>query len=90
MRTTSLGNETFMSHRCHQNMATAQISYAQVLLINYYKKDKLLMQENKWEQNKSKTHHFLQTHGHIICYYGRKKSYKGSGTTFSICTPTIK
>ena len=35
-----------MIGRCYQNMATAQISHAQVLYINYYKKDKLLMQEN--------------------------------------------
>ena len=46
------------------------------------------MQENMSEQDKSTTHYFLQTHGHIICYYGRTTSYKGSGTTFSIFTPT--
>ena len=77
-----------MSGRCYPNIATAQISYAQVLLINYYKKDKLLMEENMWEQDKYKTHHFLQTHGHIICYYGSTTSNKGSGTIFSIFTPT--
>ena len=32
------GAETFMSGRCYQNMATAQISHGQVLQINYYKK----------------------------------------------------
>ena len=48
-----------MSGRCYQNMATAQNSYAQVLYINYYKKDKLLLQENMWEQDKSKTHYSL-------------------------------
>ena len=48
-----------MSGRCYQNMATAQISHAQVLYINYYEKDKLLLQENKWEQDKSKDQHFL-------------------------------
>ena len=36
------------------------------------------------EQDKSKTHYFLQTHGHIICYYGSTTSYKGRVTTFSI------
>ena len=32
----------------------AQISHAQVLYINYYEKDKLLLQENKWEQDNFK------------------------------------
>ena len=32
------GADTFMSGRCYQNMATVQISHAQVLQINYYKK----------------------------------------------------
>ena len=47
-----------MSGRCYQNMAIAQISHAQVSYINYYEKDKLLLQENKWEQDKSKDQHF--------------------------------
>ena len=45
--------------RCYQNMATAQISHAQVLYINYYEKEKFLLQENKWEQDKSKDQYFL-------------------------------
>ena len=32
--------ETFISGRCYPNMATAQISHAQVLQFNYYEKDK--------------------------------------------------
>ena len=40
------GPDIFMSGRCYQNMATAQISHAQVLQINDYEKDKLLLQEN--------------------------------------------
>ena len=65
-----------MSGRCYQNMATVQISHAQVLQINYYKKDKLLMQENIWEQDKSKTHHFVQTHGHIMYKHDTKHHTK--------------
>ena len=48
------------------------------------KKDKLLMQENMWEQDKSKTHHFVQTHGHIMYQHDTTTSYQGNGTTFSI------
>ena len=48
-----------MSGRCYQNMAIAQISQAQVLYINYYEKEKFLLQENKWEQDKSKDQYFL-------------------------------
>ena len=48
-----------MSVRWYQNMAIAQISHAQILYINYYEKDKLILQENKWEQDKSKDQHFL-------------------------------
>ena len=65
-------------------MAIAQISHAQVLYINYYEKDKLLLQENKWEQDKSKTHYFLQIHGHIMYQHDTTTSYQGNGTTFSI------
>jgi len=39
-------------------MAIAQISHAQVLYINYYEKDKLLLQENKWEQDNFKDQYF--------------------------------
>ena len=77
-----------MSPRCYQNMAIAQISHAQILYIKYYEKDKLLLQENMCEQDKSKTHYFLQTQGHIICYYGITTLYKSRGTTFSIFTPS--
>ena len=55
-------------------MTNVQILPAQVLYIYHYKKDKLLLQENMCEQDKSKTHYFLQTHGHIICYYGSTTS----------------
>ena len=67
-------------------MAIAQISHAQVLYINYYKKDKLLLQENMCEQDKSKTHYFLQTHSHIMYQHDTTTSYQGNGTTFSIFT----
>ena len=67
-----------MSGRCYQNIATAQISHAQVYRLIITKKDKLLMQENMWEQDKSKTHYFLQTHGHIIYYYSSTTSYVSS------------
>jgi len=40
-------------------MVIAQILHAQVLYINYYEKDKLPLQENMWEQDKSKDYHFI-------------------------------
>ena len=48
-----------MSGKCYQNMAIAEISHVQILYINYYEKDKLVLQENKWEQDKSKDYHFI-------------------------------
>ena len=69
-------------------MAIAQISHAQVLYINYYEKDKLLFQENMCEQDKSKTHYFMQTHSHIMYQHDTTASYQGNGTTFFIFTPS--
>ena len=57
-----------MSGRFYKNMAIAQISHAQILYIKYYEKDKLLLQENMWEQDKYEIQYFLQSHGHIKCY----------------------
>ena len=36
------------------------------------------------EQDKSKTHYFLQTHGHIMYQHDTTTSYQGNGTTFFI------
>ena len=65
-------------------MIKVQILPAQVLYINHYKKDKLLLQENMCEQDKSKTHYFLQTHSQIMYEHDTTTSYQGNGTTFSI------
>ena len=42
------------------------------------------MKENMCEQDKSKTHYFMQTHGHIMYQHDTTTSYQGNGTTFSI------
>ena len=47
-------------------------------------KDKLLLQKNIQKQDKSKTHYFMQTHGHIMYQHDTTTSYQGNGTTFSI------
>ena len=41
------------------------------------------MQENMREQDKSKTHYFLQIHGHIMYQHDTTTPYQGNGTTFS-------
>ena len=73
-----------MSGRCYQNMAIAQNSHAQVLYINYYEKDRLLLQENKWDQDKSKDQYFLQTPSHVRVYPATISPCKSKGTTFHI------
>ena len=70
-------------------MITIQILHAQVLYINHYKKRQIAIARKHGESKINLKHTiFLQTHGHIIYYYGSTTSYKGRGTTFSIFTPS--
>jgi len=59
-----------------------------VLYFNYYEKDKLLLQENIQRQDKYQIQYFLQMHGYIMHQHEITTSYQGSGTIFSIFTPT--
>ena len=59
-----------------------------MLYFNYYEQDKLLFQENMQKQDKYEIQYFLLMHGHIMYQHDITTSYQGSGTIFSIFTPT--